>query len=296
MITIMGATGHTGRQIAAAALKGGEKVRALGRSENKLAELKRSGAEVQIGDVADATFLTQAFRGADAVYTLLPTGREEHDYFGRQKLESEAIAKAIASSGVRYVVALSSIGADLPEGTGLIRGLHEKEECLRRLSGINVLVLRPASFFENFYAQLDLIKNQGILSDSIDPDLVLPMIATRDIAHVASHALKARDWKGLTVRELHGQRSLTHPEATRILGERLGKPDLRYVQISYADMATALREAGFSRSFADLYVQMTRAFNKGAIKPQEARTAQNTTPTRFEEFAAELAHAYQAAA
>ena len=77
MITIMGATGHTGRPIATATLKGGEKVRALGRSENKLAELKRSGAEVQIGDAADAAFLTKAFRGSDAVYILLPTGQRE---------------------------------------------------------------------------------------------------------------------------------------------------------------------------------------------------------------------------
>src|SRR5258706_12038790 len=130
MITIMGATGHTGRQIAAATLKGGEKIRALGRSENKLAELKRSGAEVQIGDAADATFLTKAFRGSDAVYVLLPTGRQEHDFFGRQRLESESIAKAIADAGVKYVVGLSSFGADVPEGAGVIAGLHQMERSL----------------------------------------------------------------------------------------------------------------------------------------------------------------------
>jgi len=43
----MGATGHTGRQITEALLKAGEKVRALGRSASKLAELKSAGAEVQ---------------------------------------------------------------------------------------------------------------------------------------------------------------------------------------------------------------------------------------------------------
>src|SRR5262245_48548232 len=44
MVTIMGATGNTGKKITEALLRAGEKVRALGRSESKLAELKRARA------------------------------------------------------------------------------------------------------------------------------------------------------------------------------------------------------------------------------------------------------------
>lgn len=51
---------------------------------------------------------------------------------------------------MRYIVALSSLGADLREGTGPIAGLHAQEERLKRLEGINVLLLRPVSFFEDF--------------------------------------------------------------------------------------------------------------------------------------------------
>ena len=47
MITVMGATGHTGKKITGALLKAGEKVRALGRSETKLGELKRAGGETR---------------------------------------------------------------------------------------------------------------------------------------------------------------------------------------------------------------------------------------------------------
>ena len=295
MITVMGATGHTGKKITDALLKAGEKVRALGRSESKLAELKSSGAEVLTGDVTDAAFLTKAFRGADAVYTLLPTDRRSPDYQAKQNQEGETIVRAIRESGVRYVVALSSLGADLSEGTGLIAGLHAQEERLKRLEGTNVLLLRPVSFFENFYDTLGLIKHQGINGDSVAPDLAVPMVATRDIADVAAKALKARDWKGVVVRELLGPRDLTYAEATRILGERIGNPDLKYVQFSYADMAKALVQAGLSESFAGLYVEMTRAFNEGKVKPREGRTPENTTPTRFEDFAGELARAYQAA-
>src|SRR5688572_10601633 len=116
MITVMGATGNTGQKIASALLAAGQPVRALGRSEPKLAGLARAGAEVLAGDVGDADFLTRAFRGADAVYTLLPTDRRSPDYHARQQQEGEAIARAIGESGVRYVVALSSLGAEVSKG------------------------------------------------------------------------------------------------------------------------------------------------------------------------------------
>jgi uncharacterized protein YbjT (DUF2867 family) len=294
MVTVMGATGNTGKKITQALLDAGEQVRALGRSESKLAELKRAGAEVIKGDTNDALFLTKAFRGADAVYTLLPIDRRAADYRAEQDRQGEAIAKAIRESGVQYVVALSSLGADLNAGTGLIGGLHAQEERLKHLRDVNVLLLRPVSFFENFYEVLGLIQQEGINGDSVAPDLAIPMVATRDIAEAAAKWLKTRDWKGVVVCELLGPRDLTYPEATRIFGEYIGKPGLQYVQFSYANQAKALVEAGMSGSFANLYVEMTRAFNEGTIRHR--RTPQNTTLTRFEDFASELAGAYAAAA
>ena len=68
-IAVMGATGNTGRKITETLLKAGEKVRALGRSEEKLAELKKAGAEVLAGDTNDAAFLSKAFHGAGGLHT-----------------------------------------------------------------------------------------------------------------------------------------------------------------------------------------------------------------------------------
>lgn len=293
MITVMGATGNTGKKITQLLLREGESVRALGRSEKKLKELKSAGAEVLVGDANDVAFLTNALRGADAVYTLLPTDPRAVDYRAEQDRQGEAIVEAIRHSGIKYVVALSSLGADLNEGTGVIAGLHAQEERLKQLKDTNVLLLRPVSFFENFYNALPLIKYEGITGDSVTADLALPMIATRDIAEVAAKALKARDWKGVVVRDLLGQRDLSHVEAARIIGERIGNPDLQYVQLPYEDEIKALVSAGLSESFARLYVDMTKAFNEGTITPAN-RTPENTTPTRFEDFASELARSYQA--
>ncbi len=288
MIAIMGATGHTGMKITHALLRRGERVRALGRTESRLAALAGAGAEALTGDAADPQFLADAFRGADSVYTLLPTDRRSPDYFGRQQQEGEAIAEAIGESQVRYVVALSCLGADLSDDTGIITGLHAQEERLKRLRNVNVTLLRPVSFFENFSDQLAFVEQQGILADSVIGDLAVPMIATRDVADAAVAALAVRDWAGVVVRELLGPRDLTHAEVARILGTAIGKPDVQYVQLSDADMIAALVDIGCSVNFAALYVEMTRAFNEGRVKPRQGRTHANTTRTRFEDFVEEL--------
>lgn len=294
MITVMGATGRTGTKVTDLLLKSGERVRAIGRSEDKLAELERAGADVQPGDTSDATFLTHSFRGASAVYTLLPFDPRSADHNATQRRQSEVVVQAVRDSGVKYVVALSSIGADRPSGTGLIASLHDHEQRLRALAadqGVNVLLLRAGLFFESFHDALPLIESEGINGDSVAPDVALPMIATRDIAHAAATALAARDWSGVVVRELLGPRDLTYAEVTRIIGDRIGKPGLEYVQFPYADVVHGLNQAGFSGGAAGLYAEMTRAFNEGLAKSVEGRRPENSTPTRFEDFAVELAGA-----
>ncbi|MCK8498309.1 NAD(P)H-binding protein [Myxococcus fulvus] len=288
MLTVMGATGNTGKKVVELLLEAGQDVLALGRSEERLGELAAKGAQVLAGDSEDAAYLTRAFRGAQAVYTLLPTDRESASYHEAQRRKGEAIVQALRDSGVRHVVALSSLGADLAAGTGLLATLHAQEQRLRTLKDAHVLLLRPVSFFENFLDALPVIEHEGVNADSVTPDLALPMIASRDIAEVAARALVRRDWTGVVIRELLGPKDMSYREATRILGDRLGRPGLDYVQLPPEGMRQALMQAGISETFAGLYVEMTRAFNEGRIQPRAGRTPDNTTPTRFEDFVATL--------
>jgi len=72
MYVILGATGHTGSAIAETLLVKAEKVRAIGRSKERLAKVTGLGAEPFIGDIEDSAFLTRAFDGARAVYFMVP--------------------------------------------------------------------------------------------------------------------------------------------------------------------------------------------------------------------------------
>jgi hypothetical protein len=97
------------------------------------------------------------------------------------------------------------------------------------------------------------------------------------------------------VQELLGPRDLSHAEATRVLGARIGNPPLQYVQFPYDDFVKALVQTGLSENIAGLYAEMARALNEGKVKSLEGRRPENTTKTRFEDFVVELERAYRAA-
>lgn len=290
MITVLGATGNTGRRIATTLLADGEEVRAVGRSAERLAAAV-PGAQHHVGDAADAAFLTDAFRGADAAYVLLPLDLGVADYHAQQDALGEAITAAVRASGLRRLVALSSLGADVAEGTGFLVSLHRQEARLRALADeeVDVLLLRPGLFFESFLVSADAMREHGAHVDSIEPGTVLPMVATADVAAAAVDALRDPTWTGVVVREVLGPRDLEIGEAVRIVGAGLGLPDLPYVALPHTEMAALIEQVGLPAGVAALHVEMNRAFSTGLVGSRAGRTPETTTPTTLEEFAAGLA-------
>jgi len=197
-------------------------------------------------------------------------------------------AHALKRAGVRRAVAMSSIGADLPEGTGPIAGLHVFEQILQGVPGLATVILRPAYFMENFLASIPLMKQAGINGSSARGDVAVPMVATRDIALVATEFLAQPIFERTSVRPLLGPEAHTLQGATSILGAAIGKPDLKYVQFSDAVFGTALLQAGVSASAADDVVEMNRALSDGRIERSQDREASIMAPTTLEQFAREI--------
>ena len=277
---ILGATGNTGSIVADFLLSKGEKVRVIGRDVSRLQRFVRKGAEAFTANISDSAALTKAFKGARAAYLLLPpiTSRED------QERESDAIAKAVAESGLPYAVHLSSYGAHVPQGTGPVTGLHSSEQKLNAISGLNVLHLRAAYFMENNLAAIGMIQEAGIFGHALLPDLKLPMIATRDVGDYAARRLLDLDFSGKQTRELLGERDLSMTEATAAIARGIGNPDLRYVQFPYDQVQQVLEQMGMSPRKAAVYIEMFQAINAGVLAAQEPRSPENTTPTSFENF------------
>lgn len=288
MYVILGATGHTGRVVAEALLAKGEKIRAVGRSKERLAPLVQRGAEGFVADRTDSAALTRAFEGARAVYFMVPPDVVNPDYSGFQSQLAEATATALEGSKVRYLVSLSSFGAQNASGCGPISGLHHVEERLNRVPGLNVLHLRPGYFMENVLTQVESIKRFGAMGTPVRADVALPMIATQDIGAAAAEAVYKLDFSGHETRELHGQRDVTYAEATRIVGAAIGKPDLPYREVPREQFAPVLVSIGFSQNFAEQLLEMVDAINDGRVKGLEPRSARNTTPTSIETFVKEV--------
>jgi uncharacterized protein YbjT (DUF2867 family) len=293
-VTVLGATGKTGGTAVERLLAAGVKVRAVARSADKLAALKQRGADTRAADVGDAAGLTEALRGSDAAYLMIPGDYTKPDMLGQYAQAAEAIARAVETAGVRRAVFLSSLGGELTAGTGPIVGLHGAEERLRAIGGLALLILRPAYFYENSYGTLGLIKHQGINGGAIEPGVEMKTIAAADIGVVAAEALRKPDFSGVVVRNLMGPRDLTMPEATGLIGKAIGKPDLPYVRFPDEGYVAGLQSAGFHSDSARLFLEMSQAFNKGTIAPQ-AGTETVRTATSFESFADSFAQAYRAA-
>jgi uncharacterized protein YbjT (DUF2867 family) len=282
MYTILGATGNVGRKIVENIVAKREKVRMVARSGDRLRPLVGKHAEAFAGDILDTEFLAQAFTGAKAVFTLIPPNYKAENFLSYADKAGESIARALQAAKVTHVVNLSSVGAELPSGTGPITGLHRQEERLNRITGLNVLHLRAAYFMENLLAGIELIKARGIYGGAIRGDLRMPMIATKDIAAFAAERLMKRDSSGTSTAYLLGPRDLTFAEATLTIGIKIGLPNLQYVTFPYAEAEKGLIAAGLSADMSRLYVEMSRAFNEGRIIVKRAEGI--STPTTFDEF------------
>jgi uncharacterized protein YbjT (DUF2867 family) len=288
MYVVFGASGNTGHFVTQNLLARQQKVRAVGRNEAHLQPFAAQGAEIFIGDVTDASVVTQALEQADSAYVMIPPDLTSNNPLGHYDRVSDAIAAGIKKSKVKNVVALSSIGAEKPSGTGPVRDLHKFEQKLSSIEGVNVLFLRPGYFMENTLGQAAVIRMMGAVAGPFRPDLKLAMIATRDIGAAAADALLNLDFHGKQSRELQGQRDLDFTEVAAIIGKAIGKPDLRYVHPPNQQIRPALVQAGMSEQLADLILEMAGSLNSGYMGFLEHRSPQNTTPTSFEAFVAEV--------
>jgi uncharacterized protein YbjT (DUF2867 family) len=273
--------------IATKLLARGKKVRVIGRDARRLQDFVRKGAEAFVADVTDAEALTKALTGAEAAYAMIPPNPASPDVSGYQERVSDALVAAITKAGVGHVALLSSVGADKPQKVGPVVGLHNFEQKLDSVAGLNALYVRAGYFMQNTLAQIGVIQNFGLLGGPLRADLAVPMIAARDIGDWAAEELLRLNFSGKQARELLGQLNLTFKEVASVIGQAIGRPTLGYSQFPPALIKPALLQAGMSSNMADLILEMSEALNSGYMVPLEARSAQNTTPTTFETFVAE---------
>ena len=276
--------GNIGGRITRHLLDAGEDLILLPHDASKLDEAVRDRATVRPVSLEDADGVAEATRGADALFWLSPHGMHTPSLRGWYETLGRSATHAIRENGISHVVNLSSQGAHQSEGLGPVSGLARVEELIDE-SDAAVVHLRPGFFMENFFAQLDAIRDAGALFFPTSPDTETAMIATRDIADVAADLLRDRSWSGRRVLGLHGPRDYTYNEAAGVLADVLDR-EVRVQQVPVEGVVGQFKGYGASddwaRGMAELY---SRIGDPEYYADTEPRTGETTTPTTLRAFA-----------
>jgi uncharacterized protein YbjT (DUF2867 family) len=293
MYLITGATGHVGGAVARELLAKGKKVRVVSRHGTKMKDLYNLGAEPLIGDLSNAKFVNKIFEEITVAFCIMPPNNLSENIRKYQQEIVRHYVDAVRHNGIKHVVLLSSVGAHIREGCGIVDGLADMEVHFSGLKDTNILNLRPAYFMENLFFELNRIRTSGIIGSTISGNLKMPMIATKDIAALAVRKLLALDFKGNTIEYALGPADVSFTEIAGIIGSAIKRPELKYVQISATDYRKWMIQSGYvSENVADAFIKMEEAFNSGWALGGHTRTRENSTPTTFNEFVKGFAYVY----
>ncbi len=283
-IVVTTPTGNIGRRVSHLLVQAGVRPTLIARNPDRVDAELRDLADVQTGDLNDAARVREITRGADALFWLNPPSYDEADPIGAYVQKGEVAAEAIRANGIPRVVFLSSVGAELRRGAGLIDGLGQTEELLDATDA-HLVHLRPGFFFTNFLQQVEAIRDMGAFFGAAPEDVRMPYLDPRDIGEIAAARLLNPAWTGRTVQAIHGPATLTFAETAEVLSDVLGRK-IRYVEVSDEDFRGALLAKGVSESTADGYVQMYRGLR--TFTPENPRSIVTTTPTTLGQWAFEL--------
>jgi uncharacterized protein YbjT (DUF2867 family) len=266
---VLGATGKTGRRIAARLRLRGTPVRAASRS---------SGTRF---DWSDPDGWDAALRDVAVAYVVAPrVPGPVHEFVARAE-----------AAGVRRLVLLSGHGADTWGDSAFGLDMRSAEDAVRG-SALEWTVLRPANFFQNFDEDVfhaPLVAGELALPAGEVPE---PFIDVEDVADVAAAVLTEPGRHAGRIYELTGPRALTFGEAVELISRASGRP-ITYRQIAPAEYVAALVEEGVSEDDAHHVAEMFVLMASGLIAAtaDDLTTVLGRAPRAFEDYVVRAAAA-----
>jgi len=228
-VLVVGATGQLGRVIVQKLIAAGRPVRALGRSQEKLAALEAAGAEIVAADLRDLSKVTAACRGVSQIVSTAnnnmgsgPTSPMRIDVSAHQNL-----CAAARNTGVGRVVYVSFRGASSGESVDIFRLKWYIEDAIRR-SGLPHVMLRPSAFMDVWIHEVFApgIRKTGVATVFGDGTAVANYIAVEDVAEFAVKILAREDVRNEIV-EAGGPSDLSLEALVTLIAQWLQKPGKR---------------------------------------------------------------------
>ncbi len=293
-IIVTGSLGHIGKPLTEELVQKGHSVTVISSKPEKQKDIEALGATAALGRVEDLDFLTTSFTGADIAYTMLPPANSYVDpVFDLMKYTrsiSNNYSKAIQQSGVKRVIHLSSIGAHLEKGSGLILYHRAAEDILNKLSDVDITFMRPVGFYYNLYSFLPVIKNQRFIAANYGADDDLVWVSPIDIAAAIAKEIETPAVRRKIIYVASDE--LTGNETATILGVAIGKPDLKWILLSNEQWQSGLEAAGMNPAIASGFIEMFAAQHSGLLMEDYFRHRPVLGKVKMKDFAKEFATAY----
>lgn len=293
-ITVTGSLGHIGKHLVKGLIAKGHEITVISSNSQKRSDIIEIGAIPAIGNLEDIHFLVKAFKSADAIFTMFPPFNyqdPELDVVEEYKKRAYYYAQAISLAKIKRVINLSSIGAHLDKGNGTISGAFFVEKILNELPNEVVIThIRPSSFYTNLLGFIATIKSDGKIYANFGGS-VMPWTSPKDIATAIIEELElttpSRGMRYVVSDELSGD------EIAYILGQAIGKEDLKWVIISDAEVDNKFRSMGMNTKVASELTEMYVALQSGLMATDYIATKPHKMgQVKMIEFAKEFATIY----
>ena len=289
-LTITGSLGNISRPLIEKLVASGHDVRVISSNPEKASEIKALKATPLIGSLTDTAFILQSLKGADGLYAMVPPDFSVSNYNDFADKIHQNYVQAIHLNDIQFVVNLSSIGVPFA-GVNPLENFYNLEKRLDNIPGLNLVHLRPAMFYTNFYGSLPLVKHQGIIGHNVAGSTDLLMTHPVDIAETAFSFLNTLSFSGSQVKYVISDVKSGN-EIAKIISEAIAKP-LTWVQFTDDDLRAALLQNGFTRDAADSLVIATgKAIREGLFDVFKKEVLRGR---KFVDFAQEFKRVYQLA-
>ncbi|GHE23985.1 NAD(P)H-binding protein [Streptomyces capillispiralis] len=259
---VLGATGNTGRRVAARLRLRDTPVRAASRSSRTPFDWFHPAGWDQV------------LRGVTVTYVVPPpVPGPVHDFVARAE-----------AAGVRRLVLLSGHGADDWGDSPFGLDMRSAEDAVRG-SALEWTVLRASNFAQNFDGhpfRVPLAAGELALPAGAVPE---PFIDVEDVADVAAAVLTEPGRHAGRVYELTGPRGLTWAEAVDLISRASGLP-IVYRRISPAEYTATLVAEGWNEDEAQHLTAMFVLLERGAAAwtTDDVATVLGRAPRTFEDF------------
>jgi uncharacterized protein YbjT (DUF2867 family) len=287
-IIITGSLGNISRPLTQTLVRNNHSVTVITSKAERQNEIETIGASAAIGSMQDAGFLAKTFIGADVVYCMETLGHgflfdKQLDYVTAITNIGKNYKEAIQQSGIKKIIHLSSIGAHTDQGVGMLAFHYDVEKILAQLPGdVIIKTMRPVGFYYNMLAYIPNIRSAGAIIQNYGGDQKEPWVSPLDIATVIAEEMES-PFDRRKIRYIASD-ELSPNEVTKILGEAIGKNDLKWLTIPDEQMLKNMITAGMNAGIAKGLVEMNAGRRTGVLYEDYYRNRPTLGNTKLSDY------------